>query len=112
LATIPGIGPITGSAIAAAVPDGSLFRSGRQFATWLGLTPKAHSSGGKERQGGISKQGDGYIRRLLVVGATAVMYLAHQDNASRTWAAKLLERKSAKLAAVALANKTARIPWW
>lgn len=111
LATIPGIGPITASAIAAAVPDGSLFRSGRQFAAWLGLTPKAHSSGGKERQGGISKQGDGYIRRLLVVGATAVMRLARQDNASRTWAAKLLERKSAKLAAVALANKTARIAW-
>ena len=62
LATIPGIGPITASAIAAAVPDGSLFRSGRQFAAWLGLTPKAHSSGGKERQSGISKQGDGYIR--------------------------------------------------
>ena len=72
LATIPGIGPITASAIAAAVPDGTLFRSGRQFAAWLGLTPKAHSSGGKERQTGISKQGDGYIRRLRVVGATAV----------------------------------------
>ena len=111
VATIPGIGPITGSAVAAAVPDGSLFRSGRQFAAWLGLTPKAHSSGGKERQVGISKQGDGYIRRLLVVGATAVMRLARQDNASRTWAAKLLERKSAKLAAIALANKTARIAW-
>ena len=111
LATIPGIGPITASAIAAAVPDGSLFRSGRQFAAWLGLTPKAHSSGGKERQVGISKQGDGYLRRLLVVGATAVMRLARQDNASRRLAAKLLERKSAKLAAVALANKTARIAW-
>jgi transposase len=111
LATIPGIGPITASAIAAAVPDGSLFRSGRQFAAWLGLTPKAHSSGGKERQVGINKQGGGYIRRLFVVGATAVMRLARQDNASRRWAAKLLERKSAKLAAVALANKTARIAW-
>jgi transposase len=110
-ATIPGIGPITASAIAAAVPDGSLFRSGRQFAAWLGLTPKAHSSGATERQVGISKQGDGYIRRLLVAGATAVMRLARQDNASRSWAAKLLERKSAKLAAVALANKTARIAW-
>ncbi|CAO3411724.1 transposase [Azospirillum oryzae] len=111
LATIPGIGPITASAIAAAVPDGTLFRSGRQFAAWLGLTPKAHSSGGKERQTGISKQGDGYLRRLLVVGATAVMRLARQDNAARCWAAKLLERKPAKLAAVALANKTARIAW-
>ncbi len=95
----------------AAVSDGSLFRSGRQFAAWLGLTPKAHSSGGKERQGGISKQGDGYIRRLLVVGATAVMRLARQDNASRQWAARRLERKPPKLAAVALADKTARIAW-
>ena len=111
LATIPGIGPITASAIAAAVPDATLFRSGRQFAAWLGLTPKAHSSGGKERQVGISKQGDGYLRRLLVVGATAVMRFARQDNASRSWATKLLERKPAKLAAVALANKTARIAW-
>ncbi len=80
MATIPGIGPITASAIAAAVPDGSLFRSGRQFAAWLGLTPKAHSSGGKDRQVGISKQGDGYLRRLLAVGATAVMRLARQDT--------------------------------
>ncbi len=111
LATIPGIGPITASAIAASVPDASLFRSGRQFAAWLGLTPKAHSSGGKERQIGISKQGDGYLRRLLVVGATAVLRFARQNNASRAWAAKLLERKRPKVVAVALANKTARIAW-
>lgn len=110
LASIPGIGPITASAIVAAVPDGRLFNSGRQFAAWLGLTPKAHSSGGKERQVGISKQG-GYLRRLFVIGATAVMRLARKDNPSRSWAAKLLERKPAKLAAVALANKTARIVW-
>lgn len=70
LATIPGIGPITASAIAAAVPDAKVFRSGRQFAAWLGLTPRPNSSGGKEKLGGISKQGDGYLRRLLVVGAT------------------------------------------
>ena len=111
LATIPGIGPITASAMAAAVPDATLFRSGRQFAAWLGLTPRAHSSGGKQRLGGISKQGDGYIRRLLVVGATAVIRLARQDNASKTWAARLLERKPARLVSVALANKTARIAW-
>jgi transposase len=73
LATIPGIGPITASALAAAVPDASLFRSGRQFAAWLGLTSRVHSSGGKERLGSITKQGDGYIRRLLVVGATAIL---------------------------------------
>ena len=111
LATIPGIGPITASAIAAAVPDATLFQSGRQFAAWLGLTPRARNSGGKERLVGISKQGDGYIRRLLVTGATAVIRLARQGNASQTWAAKLLERKSARLVSVALANKTARIAW-
>ena len=111
LATIPGIGPITASAIAAAVPDATLFKSGRQFAAWLGLTPRTHSSGGKERLVGITKQGDGYIRRLLVIGATAVIRLARQDNASKSWAAKLLERKSARLVSVALANKTARIAW-
>jgi transposase len=93
------------------VPDATLFQSGRQFAAWLGLTPRAHSSGGKERRVGISKQGDGYIRRLLVTGATAVIRLARQGNASKTWAAKLLERKSARLVSVALANKTARIAW-
>jgi transposase len=111
LATIPGIGPITASAIAAAVLKATLFRSGRQFAAWLGLTPRAHSSGGKQRLGGISKQGDSYIRRLLVIGATAVIRCARRDNASKSWAAKLLERKPARVVSVALANKTARIAW-
>ena len=111
LLTIPGIGPITASAIAAAVPDPSLFRSGRQFAAWLGLTPRPHSSGGKERLGRISKQGDGLIRRLLVVGATAVIRVARQDNPGRAWAKRLLERKPARVVSVALANKTARIAW-
>jgi len=111
LATIPGIGPITASAIAASVPDAALFRSGRQFAAWLGLTPRPHSSGGKQRLGGISKQGDSYIRRLLVIGATAVIRCARQDNASKSWAAKLLQRKPARVVSVALANKTARIAW-
>ena len=78
---------------------------------WLGLTPKARSSEGKERQVGISNQGDGYLRRLLVAGATAAMRVARHDDASRRWAAKLLERRSAKMAAVAWANKTARIAW-
>jgi transposase len=108
LATIPGIGPITASAIAASVPDASLFQSGRQFAAWLGLTPR---TSGKERQVGISKQGDGYLRRLLVLGATAVLRFARQNNASKVWAVKLLERKKRKVVAVALANKTARIAW-
>jgi transposase len=87
LATIPGIGPITASAIAATMPAAKLFKTGREFAAWLGLTPRAHSSGGKARQVGISKQGDSHIRRLLVVGATAVLRRARQDNASRSWAA-------------------------
>jgi transposase len=111
LATIPGIGPITASAIAATVPDVSLFRSGRQFAAWLGLTPRANSSGGRERQAGISKQGDGYIRRLLVVGATAVIRMTRKNAADRGWVAQLLERKRPKVVAVALANKMARIAW-
>lgn len=81
LATIPGIGPITASAIAAAVPDGTLFRSVPAGSSPLGLTPKAHSSGGKERQVGIGKQGDGYLRRPLVVGATAVIRLARKAPA-------------------------------
>ena len=111
LATIPGIGPITASAIAAAVPDASLFRSGRQFAAWLGLTPRANSSGGKERLGGITKQGDGSLRRLLVVGSTAVMRMTRKSPARQPWMAGLLERKPTKIATVALANKTARIAW-
>ena len=111
LLTIPGIGPITASAIAAAVPDPSLFRYGRQFAAWLGFTPRPHSSGGKERLRRISKQGDGMIRRLLVVEATAVIRVARQDNPGRAWAKRLLERKRAWVVSVALANKTARIAW-
>ena len=111
LATIPGIGPITASAMAASAPDPTLFRSGRQFAAWLGLTPRAHSSGGKERQAGISKMGDGYLRRLLVVGATAVLRMARQRKTGSAWLTGLLERKKPKAAAVAFANKTARIAW-
>jgi len=111
LATIPGIGPIAASAIAASVPDPTLFRSGRQFAAWLGLTPRAHCSGGHERAMGISKQGDGYLRRLLVLGATAVLRHARQTNDARQWASRLLARKRPKVVAVALANKTARIAW-
>ena len=76
-----------------------------------GLTPKAHSSGGTERYGAISKQGDGYLRRLLVLGATAVIRFARQGSASKAWAVRLLERKRPKVVAVALANKTARIAW-
>lgn len=81
-AKIPGIGPITASAISAAVPDASLFRSGRQFAAWLGFKPRANSSGAKERLGGITKQDDGCLRRLLVFGAAAVMRMTRK-NADR-----------------------------
>jgi len=80
LATIPGIGPPTASAIAATVPDASIFRSGRQFAAWLGLTPRPHNSGRKEGLGGITKQEDGYLRGLLVVGAAAVMRTTSKDQ--------------------------------
>jgi transposase len=110
LATIPGIGPITATAIAATVPDPGQFRSGRQFAAWLGLTPRANSSGGKERQGGISRAGDGYIRRLMVVGATAVLRFARQRGGG-AWISGLIARKKPKVAAVAVANKSARIAW-
>jgi transposase len=111
LATIPGIGPITASAIVATVPDATLFKSSRQFAAWLGLTPKSHSSGGKERFVGISKQGDGYLRRLLVLGATAVTRFTRQGHGIKIWATKLLDRKPSRLVTVALANKMARIVW-
>lgn len=111
LVTIPGIGPITASAISAAVPEPGLFQSSRHFAAWLGLTPRPHSSGGKQRLGGISKQGDGAIRRLLVVGATSVIRRARQETPGKTWAKRLLERKPARVVSVALANKMARIAW-
>lgn len=111
LATIPGIGPITASALSAAVPDASLFRSGWQFAAWLGFTPRANSSSGEERLGWITRQGDCDLRQLLVVGATVVIRMARKDAARRTWLAQLLERKPAKIATVALADKTARIAW-
>lgn len=93
----------------AAVPDSSLSRSARQFAAWLGLIPRATSSGGKERLGGITKQGDDYLRRLLVVGSTAIMRMTRKGPARQPWMACLLERKPAKIATVALANKIARI---
>ncbi len=112
LATIPGIGPLTASAIAASVTDPSIFASGREFAAFLGLVPRQSSTGGKERLGRISKMGDRYIRTLLVVGATAVLRFAKKGGSpSQTWGEAVLRRKPFKVAAVALANKTARIAW-
>jgi transposase len=112
LATIPGVGPITATAIAATVTDPSCFRSGRQFAAWLGLVPRQNSSGGKERLGGICKQGDRYIRRLLVIGAHAVIRYARSKGAvGAPWINSLLDRRPTLVTAIALANKTARIAW-
>jgi transposase len=110
LATIPGVGPITATAMAATDP--SCFSSGRQLAAWLGLVPRQNSSGGKQRLAGISKQGDRYLRRLLVVGArTVIRYARSQAPVGVPWIVALLGRRPALVAAVALANKMARIAW-
>jgi len=112
LETIPGIGFLSATAIAATVTDPAHFKSGRQFAAWLGLTPRENSSGGKRQLGRISKQGDRYLRTLLVVGATSVIRYARKKNADKApWINGLLARKPARLVSVALANKTARIVW-
>lgn len=113
LATIPGVGVITATALAATVPDPAYFGSGRAFAAWLGLTPRANSSGGKERLGRITKMGSRYIRTLLVVGATAVIRSARMKDASwlTAWTRQLLEKKPARVVSVALANKMARVAW-
>jgi transposase len=112
LATIPGIGPIIASAIAATVADASTFGSGRQFAAWLGLVPKQNSTGGKDRLGGITKTGDRYIRRLLVIGATGLVRYRRKNVPGGTeWLSGLLAHKPVRLVTVALANKMARIAW-
>ena len=112
LATIPGVGIITATALSATITDPSLFRSGREFAAFLGLVPRQNSSGGKERLGRISKKGDGYLRKLLVVGATSVIRRSRTSNtASASWVNALLERRPARVVTVAMANKTARIVW-
>lgn len=112
LAAIPGLGVITATAVAASVTDPCQFRSGRQFAAWVGLTPQQHSTGGKTRLGGISKQGDRYLRRLLVVGATAVIrHIKDKPTPMANWIRKLMEKKPFRLVSVALANKLARIAW-
>lgn len=112
LATIPGIGPITATALAATVPDPSAFRSGREFAAWLGLTPRQNSSGGKARLGGITKQGDRYLRHLLVLGArTVVRYPNARSRINGPWIEALLERRRPLVVAVAVANELARTIW-
>jgi transposase len=110
LATIPGIGPVTASTLAATVPNPAAFRSGREFAAWLGLVPAQHSSGGKARLGKISKRGDADLRRLLIIGAQAVLRWPKAVEAN-PWLRALLARRPRLVAAVALANKMARIAW-
>jgi len=112
LAEIPGIGPIVATALVAEIGDWTAFASGRNLAAWIGLVPTQHTTGGKDRLGSITKQGNRYLRWLLVVGATAVIrYAQKHGTKNRPWLARLMERRPAKVAAVALANKIARIAW-
>jgi transposase len=111
LEEIPGIGPIVATALVAEIGDWKAFHSGRNLAAWIGLVPKQHSTGGKERLGRITKQGNRYLRWLLVAGAMAVIRYARQHGTKRLWLTRLIERRPAKVAAVALANKIARMAW-
>jgi transposase len=112
LATIPGVGPVTALTLAIEV-DPAAFESGRHLAAWAGLTPKEHSTGGKQRMGGISRAGNERLRVLLVTGATSVIKAAMRPGSAQmtNWLRALLARKPRKLAAVALANKMARVAW-
>jgi transposase len=109
---IPGVGPALATALVASVADPKAFRSGRNFSAWIGLVPKQHSSGGKDRLGSISKQGDRYLRSLLMIGALAVIrYAKIHGTKHRPWLTALLARRPTKVAAIALANKIARMAW-
>ena len=110
LMEVPGIGPLVASALVACVPDPSIFRCGRNMAAWMGLVPRQNSSGGKERLGSVTKAGNRYLRQMLFAGAMAVIRRAMQGT-RRTWLVRLLERRKPKVAAMALANKNARIAW-
>lgn len=112
LAEIPGIGPIGATALVAEIGDWKTFSSGRSLAAWIGLVPKQHSTGGKDRLGSITKQGNRYLRWLLVVGAMAVIRYARKHGTQRRpWLGRIMERRPTKVAAVALANKIARMAW-
>jgi transposase len=112
LDAIPGVGPMLATALVASVADPKVFRSGRNFSAWIGLVPKQHSSGGKDRLGSISKQGDRYLRSLFMAGALAVIRYAKINGAKhRPWLTALLVRRPVKVAAIALANKIARMAW-
>jgi transposase len=111
LATIPGLGPIASSAFAVTTPDVAAFRSARDYSAWLGLTPKPHSSGGKERLGRISKAGNRYLRRLLYLGAMAQIAARRGGRPGDDWLWGMLQRKPVKVVAIALANRMARVVW-
>ena len=112
LAAIPGIGPLIASALVASVPDPKAFANGRQFSAWLGLVPRQNSTGGKERLGRITKSGNRYLRRLLVIGATGLIrYQRKTIPGGTAWVRRLLAKKPVRLVTVALANKMARIAW-
>jgi transposase len=111
LMEIPGVGPLVASAFVASVADPAIFQSGRNLAAWIGLVPRQNSSGGKERLGGITKAGNRYLRQMLIVGAMAVIRHAERHAVKRPWLVQLLARRKPKVAAVALANKTARMIW-
>lgn len=112
LAQLPGIGPITASALVASIGDAKNFKNGRQLAAWLGLVPRQHSSGGKQTLLGISKRGDSYLRTLLIHGARAVLRVAERkESFAGSWLAGVMGRRNHNVAAVAQANKTARIVW-
>ena len=111
LAKMPGIGPITASAMVASLGDAKSFKNGRQVSAWLGLVPKQNSTGGKTVLLGMSKRGDSYLRTLLIQGARAIIYAAQRKEISDSWLGRLLKRRNANVAAVALANKNALIIW-
>jgi transposase len=111
LAKIPGIGPLTASALVASIGDAKTFKSGRQLAAWLGLVPRQHSTGGKSNLLGISKRGDAYLRTLLIHGSRSAVLAAQRRRDKESWLVRLLERRHTNVAAVALANKNARVVW-
>jgi transposase len=111
LMEMPGVGPVLANAMVATVANPTAFKSGRDLAAWIGLVPRQNSSGGKEKLGGITKQGDRYLRQLLVAGVLAVIRYAQRHGTRRPWLVHLLARRTSKIAAVALANKMARMIW-
>ncbi len=112
LVAIPGIGPVTATAVIAAIGNGGAFHKGREFAAWMGLVPREHSTGGKQKLLGISKRGNSYLRRLFVQGARAVMQQrTKQSSGLSAWLAQLTPRSHRNVAGVALANKLARMAW-